>query len=141
MWTAIPSRSNPVALTLTQKEPSQSRLVQTDQAGHWYTEEGESAHVILGANGKERNTTVSDARKLGLLPSVTSVIGIKNKPELETWKQEQVIRACIKFKKEEDESDEQYAKRIMLEAKKTTTDAATHGSLMHEAMEHILLGR
>ena len=97
--------------------------------------------MILGANGKERNTTVSDARKLGLLPSVTSVIGIKNKPELETWKQEQVIRACIKFKKEEDESDEQYAKRIMLEAKKTTTDAATHGSLMHEQMEHILLGR
>ena len=133
-----------MALTIESKwdnGSAKTRLVTTDQAGHWYTEEGESAHVILGANGKERNTTVADARKLGLLPSVTSVIGIKNKPELETWKQEQVIRACIKFKKEEDELDEQYAKRIMLEAKKTTTDAATHGSLMHEAMEHILLGR
>ena len=130
-----------MALTITQKEPSTAKLVPTESGGgHWYTQSGQSAHVIIGANGKERNTTVSDARKLGLLPSVSGIIGIKSKPELETWKAEQIIRACIKFPKL-DESDEEYARRIMQEAKKITTEAATHGSLMHEQMEHILLGR
>jgi len=130
-----------MALTLTQKEPSQSRLVQTDQAGHWYTQEGESAHVVIGKNGNERNTTVTDARKMGLLPSVTSVLSVAAKPQLQSWKEEQIIRACIKFPILEEESDEEYAKRILLESKKVTTEAALHGSLMHEQMEHILLGR
>ena len=130
-----------MALTLTQKEPNQSRLVQTDQSGHWYTEDGESAHVIIGKNGNERNTTITDARKLGLLPSVTSVIGIKSKPELETWKAEQIIRACIKSPIKEGQEEGEYAKEIMQEAKKVTTEAAAHGTLMHEQMEHILLGR
>lgn len=133
-----------MALTIESKWDSRSantRLVTTDQAGHWYTEEGESAHVIIGKNGNERNTTITDARKLGLLPSVTSVIGIKSKPELETWKAEQIIRACIKFPIKEGQEEGEYAKEIMQEAKKVTTEAAAHGTLMHEQMEHILLGR
>ena len=43
-----------MALTLTSKEPSTSRLVKTEESGHWYTEDGQSAHVIIGANGKGR---------------------------------------------------------------------------------------
>lgn len=133
-----------MALTIESKWDSRSantRLVTTDQAGHWYTEEGESAHVIIGKNGNQRNTTITDARKLGLLPSVTSVIGIKSKPELETWKAEQIIRACIKFPIKEGQEEGEYAKEIMQEARKVTTEAAAHGTLMHEQMEHILLGR
>ena len=35
----------------------------TSESGHWYTEEGEPKYTIIGANGKERNTTLADARK------------------------------------------------------------------------------
>ena len=33
---------------------AKSRLVVTDQAGHWYDEDGNSAHTIIGKNGIER---------------------------------------------------------------------------------------
>ena len=130
-----------MALTLTQKEPSQSRLVQTDQSGHWYTESGESAHVIIGKNGNERNTTVADARKLGLLPSVTSVLVIRDKPHLTSWKIEQAIMSSLTLPKEDNETLEEYARRVVKDSKQSTTKAAEHGTIMHEQMEHILLGR
>ena len=123
-----------MALTISAKEPSNSRLVATDQAGHWYTQEGDSAHVIIGANGKERNTTVSDARKLGLLPSVTSVIGILDKPQLTSWKIEQGIMSSLTLPKEENETLEDYARRVVKDSKEATSKAALHGTAMHTEM-------
>jgi hypothetical protein len=130
-----------MALTISQKEPNLSRLVQTDQSGHWYTEDGQSAHVIVGKTGKERNTTVADARKLGLLPSVTSVLGVMEKPQLTAWKIEQAIMASLTLPKEDNESLEEYAKRVVKDSKESTTRAAEHGTKMHTEMENILLGR
>jgi len=130
-----------MALTLTQKEPVQSRLVKTDDAGHWYTEQGESAHVVIGKNGNERNTTVADARKMGLLPSVTSVLGIMDKPQLTAWKIEQAIMASLTLPKEDGETLEDYAKRVVKDSKQATTKAAEHGTRMHEQAENILMGR
>lgn len=130
-----------MALTITAKEPTNSRLVQTDQAGHWYSEKGESAHVIIGANGKERNTTVADARKLGLYPSVTSILSILDKPQLTSWKIEQAIMSSLTLPKEENETLETYARRVVKDSKESTTKAAEHGTKMHTEMENILLGR
>jgi len=130
-----------MALTITAKEPTNSRLVQTDQAGHWYSEKGESAHVIIGANGKERNTTVADARKLGLYPSVTSILSILDRPQLTNWKIEQSIMASLTLPKEENETLETYARRVVKDSKESTTKAAEHGTKMHTEMENILLGR
>ena len=130
-----------MALTITAKEPTNSRLVQTDQAGHWYSEKGESAHVIIGANGRERNTTVADARKLGLYPSVTSILSILDKPQLTSWKIEQAIMSSLTLPKEEDETLETYARRVVKDSKESTTKAAEHGTKMHTEMENILLGR
>jgi len=139
--TAIPSRSNPVALTLTQKEPSNSRLVVTDQAGHYYTQDGQSAHVIIGKNGNERNTTVADARKLGLLPSVTSVLGIMDKPQLTSWRISVAIESALTLPKRDDESLDEYARRVVEDSKEQTRKAAEHGTRMHEQAENILMGR
>ena len=50
------------------------------ESGHWYTKDGEPMYTIVGANGVERNTTLRDARSLGLVPSVTTVIGLVAKP-------------------------------------------------------------
>jgi hypothetical protein len=130
-----------MALTITAKEPTNSRLVSTDQAGHWYTAEGESAHVVIGKNGKERNTTVADARQMGLYPSVTSVLGIMDKPQLTAWKIEQAIMSSLTLPKEADETLEAYAKRVVKDSRESTTKAAEHGTKMHTEMENILLGR
>lgn len=130
-----------MALTITSKEPTQSRLVLSQDNGHWYTAEGESAHVVIGKNGNERNTTVADARKMGLYPSVTSILGIMDKPQLTNWKIEQAIMSSLTLPKEENETLEEYAKRIVKDSRESTKKAAEHGSRMHECMEDILLGR
>jgi hypothetical protein len=133
-----------MALTITSKWDSSSansRLVTVESSGHWYDAEGRSAHVILGKNGNERNTTVADARKLGLYPSVTSILGIMDKPQLTNWKIEQAIMSSLTLPKEENETLEEYAKRIVKDSRESTKKAAEHGSRMHECMEDILLGR
>ena len=53
------------------------------EAGHWYTRDGEPMYTIIGANGKERNTTLRDAKKEGFVPSVTTILGMVAKPSLE----------------------------------------------------------
>jgi hypothetical protein len=130
-----------MSLTITSKEPIQSRLVKTDDAGHWYTEKGESAHVVIGKNGNERNTTVADARKMGLLPSVTSVLGIMDKPQLTSWRISVAIESALTLPKSDDESLDDYARRVVEDSKQQTKKAAEHGTRMHEQMEHILLRR
>ena len=62
--------------------------------GHWYTAEGAPLHRMEAADGEFRNTTLRDARKLGLLPSVTSILGCIDKPALGDWRLRQVVDAC-----------------------------------------------
>lgn len=65
-------------------------------AGHWYkAETGESLHKIVGKNGKERNTTLADARKLKLVPSVSGIIGILDKPFLVRWLGQKLLDATM----------------------------------------------
>jgi hypothetical protein len=96
---------------------------------------------VIGKNGKERNTTVADARQMGLYPSVTSVLGIMDKPQLTAWKIEQAIMSSLTLPKEADETLETYARRVVKDSKESTTKAAEHGTKMHTEMENILLGR
>jgi len=133
-----------MALTITSKWDSSSantRLVAVESSGHWYDAEGRSAHVVLGKNGKERNTTVADARKMGLLPSVTSVQSILEKPQLTAWKISTAVESALTLPKEEDETLEEYARRVVEDSRAQTKKAAEHGTAIHAEMENILLGR
>ena len=53
-----------------------------------------------------RATTLADARKLGLLPSVTSIIGVLDKPALSNWKMDRAALAAVANPKQPDESEE-----------------------------------
>ena len=79
------------------------------ESGHWYTQEGEPMYTIVGANGKERNTTLRDAKSLGLVPSVTTIIAIAAQPALENWKMNQILKSAITLEKGEDETDNSFA--------------------------------
>ena len=78
------------------------------ESGHWYAADGSPAYRITGKNGKERNTTVADARKLNLLPSVTTILGIVAKPGLNTWLQTQVLLAALTLPRIVGESEEMH---------------------------------
>ena len=67
----------------------------TSESGHWYDQDGEPKYTIIGANGKERNTTLRDAKREGFVPSVTTIIGMIAKPSLENWKIDQALKLSL----------------------------------------------
>ena len=107
----------------------------TSEAGHWYTRDGEPTYTIEGANGKMRNTTLRDARKLNLVPSVTTILNVMAKPGLENWKLQQVLLAALTLPKREKESETEYIDRIILDSKEQGKAAAEAGTDIHASIE------
>lgn len=102
------------------------------ESGHWYDRDGLPAYTIKGKNGKERNTTLRDARKEGYVPSVTTIIRESNKPGLENWKQDQVLMAALTLPRIEGETDQQLIARIKEDAKQQAIKAAERGTQVHK---------
>jgi len=107
----------------------------TSESGHWYLPNGDTAYRIVGKNGKERNTTVKDAREHGLLPSVTTIIGCASKPALDVWKQQQAILSALTLPRLEGESEEDWLSRVVADSKETAKQAAERGTQIHGVIE------
>ena len=104
--------------------------------GHWYTREGKAMHTMPLAKGDgERNTTLRDAKKLGLYPSVTTLLGLFAKPGLERWKHDQLLRIAFDNPAKLDESFENYADRCLVQHEKPVEEAADFGTKVHDAIE------
>jgi len=102
-----------------------------EESGHWYGRDGSTSYTIIGANGIERNTTLRDAKKLSLLPSVTTIMREAAKPGLDNWKQEQVILSALTLHRQENETDGEYVSRIKNDAREQSNKAAERGTQIH----------
>jgi len=103
---------------------------------HWYTREGIPAYTMQKAKGDgERNTTLRDARKHKLLPSVTTIFGIMAKPGLDRWKIGKAIEATLATTRDADEPDERYYDRIRSRSYEETGKAAQLGTRIHDAID------
>jgi hypothetical protein len=102
--------------------------------GHWYTKDGTPAYTTIGKTG-ERSTTLRDARKLGLLPSVTTINGLLSKAGLDTWKQQQVLLAALTLPRMENEPEQEWLSRVMQDSKATGREAAERGTAIHAVIE------
>jgi hypothetical protein len=111
------------------------------QAGHWYTREGRPAYTIIGKNGNERPTTLRDARALNLVPSVTMLIREAAKPQLETWKQQQVLMAALTLPKVDGESEADWIARILADSKEQAIKAAERGTQVHAWIQQVFEGQ
>jgi hypothetical protein len=111
-------------------------IVQEKTSGsqHWYTKDGAPAYTIQGKTGV-RNTTLRDARKLGLLPSVTTINGMLSKAGLDTWKQQQVLLAALTLPRQPDEPEADWLARVMQDSKATGREAAERGTAIHAVIE------
>ena len=105
--------------------------------GHWYSFDGKPCH--FQENGKD--TTLREARKQNLLPSVTTIIGLLDKPALTNWKMKQVLLASLTLPTVENEPPDAFARRIMRDAFADSTDARDRGSEIHDCLEGIVLNR
>jgi len=109
---------------------------------HWYSLDGKPCHTVKTKDGDgERNTTLRDARTLNLLPSVTNIIGILDKPQLTRWKMREVAKAAIAIPGPQGEEPvERFADRAIEAAMSQVSDAADLGTKIHNAIENLMRG-
>jgi hypothetical protein len=106
------------------------------ESSHWYHRDGTACHEVIGkSTGLPRPTTVADARKMNLVPSVTNILGMKAKPALTTWLQDNAIRAALTTPQNPGEPEEQWHSRIAEESDRIGREAAEWGTLLHEQVE------
>jgi hypothetical protein len=105
------------------------------ESTHWYDAAGKPAYTIIGANGKERAVNLRDARKLNLVPSVTTILGVAAKPALENWKIDQALMAALTLPRNENESLDDFMKRAKQDSKQQAIDAAARGTDIHADVE------
>lgn len=111
------------------------------ESGHWYDREGKPVYTVIGKNGKERATTVRDARERGWLPSVTSIIRSAASPPLERWKAQQLLLAALTLPRSPDETESTWIGRVWHDSSEQGKKAAEHGSRIHGAIEGHFLGK
>lgn len=109
-------------------------------AGHWYTKTGEPAYTVIGKNGKERATTLRDARQMNLVPSVTTILRCAAAPGLEQWKRQNLLMAAATLPRVEGESADEWIKRVEADASKQAADARDRGTTIHGEIEKAYLG-
>lgn len=106
---------------------------------HWYDFSGNSRHEVMGkSTNRLRPTTIKDARENGWFPSVTTVLDILSKPQLDTWKQDQVALAARRLHKMGrcfPEDDKGYCSIIRTDAFTQVNNAADLGTRLHAAIE------
>ena len=115
-------------------------IVRTSQSSHWYTQDGAPCYEVPNASkpGEMRGTTIADARKLGLVPSVTTVMSIIEKRALTAWKIEQAILAGMSLERLDGEPAITYARRVAEEGASVSGKAADFGTRLHEAIAEIV---
>jgi len=110
------------------------------ESNHWYHRSGVPAYSVMGANGKERPTTLRDARKMNLVPSVTTIIKSAASPGLEAWKLNQMMLAALTLPRVADEPEEEFISRIQRDSKEHAKMAAERGTNVHTAIESMYSG-
>lgn len=105
------------------------------QAGHFYAKDGSPAYTYTNAKGGESKTTVREARKFGLYPSVTTILRQAAAPGLERWKIGNAIMSALTLTRQEGESDESYIDRIVRDSNEQAAKARDRGTEIHGAIE------
>lgn len=106
-------------------------------SAHWYDVHGQAMHTVLSGKGEARPTNLRDARKLGLLPSVTNILGVVAKPELQAWLQEQAVLAALTLPRVAGEDEEQFARRVVEDARSQGRTAMAFGTALHHGAERV----
>ena len=105
---------------------------------HWYcAQTGQPRYTTIGKNGKERNTTLRDAKANPgtLVPSVSTINGQLSKDGLNTWLQSEAIKAAAENPRGLKETEKEYVDRILVLSKQKSQEAMTRGTLIQDFIE------
>lgn len=110
-------------------------MVHAAESMHWYTREGLPAYTVKSRDGTDRPATLRDARKIGLVPSVTEIIKSCHKPGLERWKLDQMLHSALTLPRLAGESEGEWISRVWSDSKETARKAAERGTTIHAALQ------
>lgn len=118
----------------------------TSTSSHWYYPDGRACYEVPYADPSKgmRPTTLKDARKLGLLPSVTTILKCLNKPALNDWMCEQAALAVLTAPRLEGEELDAFVKRVLQDERQQDDESAKArdlGTDIHDALECALNGQ
>jgi len=120
-------------------------IPRSSESSHWYSADGKPVHHLPYADkkraGELRPTTLADARKLSLKPSVTTVDKLIVNKALEAWKIENAILAALTLPRIDGETDDAFAARVASDTQETASTAATFGTAIHDCCEAYLMER
>lgn len=120
---------------------STSTFPHAAQSLHWYWPDGRPAYEVPGSKPNTLVTPdIRHARKLGLLPSVTSVMRIVAAPALERWKREQFALAALTLTRLPHEPDAAFLRRVDQDAQAWSKERAGEGTRVHAAIERAFRG-
>lgn len=116
-------------------------IARSAESVHWYRQDGGPQYTVKAKDGSDRATTLRDARKMDLVPSVTTILKVAAKPGLEQWKLEQMLLAAMTLPKFDHENEQAYIARIVADSKETGKQAAEKGTRIHESIEGWFSGK
>jgi len=117
-------------------------IARSAESVHWYrAEDGAPQYTVKAKNGSDRPTTLGDARKMNLVPSVSTILKVIAKPGLEVWKNEQMLLAALTLPRVQGETEQAFIARIVADSKETGKRAAERGTRVHESIEKWYGGR
>lgn len=105
------------------------------ESSHWYTRAGECCYEIRGANGKMRDVTLRDARKLGLVPGVSSILRMEHKDALQRWLIDQAYMAALTLPQVPGETLDAFKERCKIDAAAQAEKARDRGTWLHASLQ------
>ena len=110
-------------------------IARASENTHWYGQDGSPQYTVTAKDGQQRPTTLRDARKLNLVPSVTTILKVAAKPGLDVWKNEQLLLAALTLPRVPGETEKEFIARVITDSKATGKLAAEQGTRIHESIE------
>ncbi|MAF44293.1 MAG: hypothetical protein CMI54_09065 [Parcubacteria group bacterium] len=124
------------------EEAAARSLFRESESAHFYRQDGKPEYTQItktGENaGKERPTSLKDARKFHLLPSITTINKVKAERMLTQYREKHLMKACYQYRPKKDEAPDDYFDRILIRAREDSLEAAKLGSKYHDVFETML---
>lgn len=113
--------------------------------GHWYKTSGEPCYFVPTKDGSRlRDTTIADARKMGLLPSVTEILKVVlDRPALTDWKIRTAVTAVLTSPRVEGEELDAFVARVLDQDREQDQEAdiaKSRGTQIHDALDKLARG-
>jgi hypothetical protein len=110
-------------------------VTHASESQHWYRRDGSPAYTVKSKDGTDRPATLRDARKLGLVPSVTTIIKCAAAPALERWRRDQMMQAALTLPRLDGEAEAAWISRVWTDSGETSRKAAERGTAIHAAIQ------